>query len=205
MILHLIALDTWTQLAPGQPYAPESLQTEGFIHCTAGDALLIEVANTVYRSQPGEFLVLDIDETRVQAEVRWEAPAQSIAHPASSSTEPARAAATPPEAAAEFGLPDAASTEPAQATTLFPHIYGPLNRDAIVGVRYAVRAADGTFTGIEPIANTPAGLNLKTPSQLAGELVDATGEFSDALARFKDHVEARMDEMDKEIKSRLGD
>lgn len=195
MILHLIAQETWSQLASGQRYAPESLQTEGFIHCTAGDTLLIEVANAMYRSQPGEFLVLDIDETKVAAEVRWETPA----HPAAIAAE-----STAPEAAAEYGLPDAvAAGKPAPTATTFPHIYGPLNRDAIVGVRRAVRAADGAFTGIEPIANTAAGLNLKTPSQLAGELVDATGEFSDALARFKDHVEARMDEMDKEIKGRL--
>jgi len=196
MILHLISQQAWSQLAPGQPYAPESLQTEGFIHCTAGDALMIEVANALYRSHPGEFLVLDIDETKVAAEVRWEAPA----HPATITAE----AAAPPEAAAEYGLPDAAATgKPAQTTTTFPHIYGPLNRDAIVNIRRAVRAADGAFTGIEPMGNTDAGLNLKTPSQLAGELVNATGEFSEALARFKDHVEARMDEMDKEIKSRL--
>lgn len=196
MILHLIAEETWDQLAPDQPYSPESLQTEGFIHCTVGDALLIQVANAMYRSEPGAFLVLDIDERKVLAEVRWEAPA----HPAAITAEP-----TAPEAAAEYGLPDAATAgEPAPTATTFPHIYGPLNRDAIVGIRRAVRAADGTFTGIEPIASA-ASLNLKTPLQLAGELVDATGEFSDALARFKDHVEARMDEMDKEIKGRLGD
>jgi uncharacterized protein (DUF952 family) len=28
---------------------------------------------------------------------------------------------------------------------IFPHIYGPLNRDAIVAVRAAARAGDGTF------------------------------------------------------------
>lgn len=202
MILHLISEQAWSQLAPGQPYAPESLQTEGFIHCTAGDALLIEVANTVYRSHPGEFLVLDIDETKVAAEVRWEAPA----HPAEIAAESTGEASVPPEAAAEYGLPDAvAASEPAPTATTFPHIYGPLNREAVVGIRRAVRASDGKFIGIEPIGNIDAGLNLKTPSQLAGELVDATGEFSEALARFKDHVEARMDEMDKEIKGRLGD
>lgn len=194
MILHLVAETAWRQLAPGQPWAPESLGREGFIHCTAGDERLLEVANRLYRNQPGDFLVLDIDETKVTAEVKWEAAAL-----------PASSDSAPPEAAAEFGLPDAAATELAQASVTFPHIYGPLNRDAIVGVRRAVRTADGAFIGIEPASDTPAGLTLKTPSQLAGELVEATGEFSEALARFRDHVEARIDEMDKEIKSRLGD
>ena len=31
---------------------------------------------------------------------------------------------------------------------LFPHIYGPLNRDAIVGLRRAWRAADGTYLAV---------------------------------------------------------
>jgi uncharacterized protein (DUF952 family) len=31
---------------------------------------------------------------------------------------------------------------------LFPHIYGPLNRDAIVAVRPARRAADGTYLAV---------------------------------------------------------
>jgi uncharacterized protein (DUF952 family) len=31
---------------------------------------------------------------------------------------------------------------------LFPHIYGPLNRDAIVAARPARRAADGTFLAV---------------------------------------------------------
>ena len=31
----------------------------------------------------------------------------------------------------------------------FPHIYGPLNLDAVVGVRRAVRLADGAFASFE--------------------------------------------------------
>jgi uncharacterized protein (DUF952 family) len=31
----------------------------------------------------------------------------------------------------------------------YPHIYGPLNREAVVGVRRAVRLADGTFAAVE--------------------------------------------------------
>ena len=36
-----------------------------------------------------------------------------------------------------------------QLATVFPHIYGSTNRDAIVDVRQVLRSADGTFTGWE--------------------------------------------------------
>jgi uncharacterized protein (DUF952 family) len=37
---------------------------------------------------------------------------------------------------------------------IYPHIYGPLNRDAIVAVREVPRAPDGTFL---PLADEPSG------------------------------------------------
>jgi uncharacterized protein (DUF952 family) len=36
---------------------------------------------------------------------------------------------------------------------IYPHIYGALNRDAIVTVRLARRKADGTFLAPEPLSN----------------------------------------------------
>ena len=34
------------------------------------------------------------------------------------------------------------------ADRIYPHIYGPLNHDAVVDVRRAIRLADGSFAGI---------------------------------------------------------
>jgi uncharacterized protein (DUF952 family) len=205
MILHLVAKLEWEAKAADQPYTPKAFAQDGFIHCTQGEALLLQVANNFYKSVPGEFFVIAIDEHKVKAEVKWEAPqapAAGMAHATTSTTIEA-----PPEAKAEYGAEierGATSIPPAAAAPMFPHIYGPLNRDAIVNIRRMVRASDGTFTGYATLApSQPEGMNLKPASQLAQELLDATDGFSDALARYKDHVEAHMDELDKNIKDKL--
>jgi uncharacterized protein (DUF952 family) len=231
MILHLISKADWDALPANEPVRVKSLESEGFIHCTKGDDLMLQVANAFYKDRPGDFIVLEIDEAKVTAEVKWE-PAMPVTppevadeHEAPGAGEKAEGSGQraelmlPPEVKAEYGetlasdaAPDAApddprsmDTQPTEATPLFPHIYGPLNRDAIIGVRGLARAEDGTFTGYttrEPgIAGDPTNpLNLKTPSQMAQELLDATDEFSESLKRFKDSVEARMDQIDEKIK-----
>jgi len=200
MILHLVTADDWKAAPPDKPFVPTAYAADGFIHCTFGDALMLTVANRFYKSQPGEFLAIAIDETRVTAPVKWEAPAS----PGAVEAVEAPAAPLPPEAEAEFGA--------APAAPLFPHIYGPLNRDAILGARRLLREPDGSFSGYAPIGTpeeAPAAarptdptnpLNLKTAGQLANELVDATDEFSKSLDRYKDSIEARMAELDKKIK-----
>ena len=114
-IHHLVAAETYQALAPGEPYLPAAFAEHGFIHCTQDPASMAVVANLVFRDEPGTFLVLVIDPARVTSEVRFEPPS--------------------PPAAADSPL----------AGVLFPHIYGPLNRDAIISVRAAVRAPDGRF------------------------------------------------------------
>ena len=37
-----------------------------------------------------------------------------------------------------------------EAGPLYPHVYGPLTRDAVTGVRRARRDADGRFVGFDP-------------------------------------------------------
>ena len=313
MILHLVSKTEWNAKPANQPYVPDAFAKDGFIHCTQGDALLLEVANRFYKSVPGAFIVLNIDETKVTSPIRWEPsatvasstvpptaevpktaasttvppvavppntelPANPVAATTTATTattatppqaavtavktgEPAepgesnvpaeKAVELPPEVRAEFGTqsgtqndtPTAPPNAPAPAVPdtpapplqgspspqpqpqpqppqppLFPHIYGPLNRDAIVGIRRMVRASNGTFTGIvmlesappaqppqpsqpsQPPQAQPPQTRLKTPSELANELVDATGDFSEALSRYKDKIEAHMDELDKNIK-----
>lgn len=114
-ILHLIRAEDYNALAEGEPWQPESLATEGFIHCTAEPEVLLQVANSFYRQTSGDYLVLVIDPAKVTAPVKYEAPAQPAGP---------------------------------LANHLFPHIYGPLNREAIIAVRPTRRAADGTFLAV---------------------------------------------------------
>jgi uncharacterized protein (DUF952 family) len=105
MIYHILPAAVWQNQATDQPYRHASLQEEGFIHCTGEPSLLAEVANRYYRSAADEFVLLWIDETQVEAPVRWEPVGEHH----------------------------------------FPHIYGPLNLNAIVKIIPFPRAADGEF------------------------------------------------------------
>jgi len=54
-------------------YAPDSLRSEGFIHCST-PAQVIDTANRFYRGQE-DLVVLCIEESRLTAELKYEAPA----------------------------------------------------------------------------------------------------------------------------------
>ncbi|MBI3762527.1 MAG: DUF952 domain-containing protein [Chloroflexi bacterium] len=103
-------------LPAGEPYLPREFARDGFIHCTKELDVLLLVANNFYKETPGEMLVLVIDESKVTAQIKYEAP-----------------------------MPPASS---APDTHLFPHIYGPLNREAIVEIRVTRRAAGGAFVSV---------------------------------------------------------
>ena len=105
MIYHILSKAVWREQELTAPYRHASLSSEGFIHCTGDPVLLVWVANHYFEEQPGDFVILCIDETKVQAPVQWDQVGERQ----------------------------------------FPHIYGPLNRDAIVGVADFPRNALGKF------------------------------------------------------------
>ena len=73
MIVHIVKRGEWELAAGRGTYAPDSLQAEGFIHCST-PAQLIDTANRFYRGQ-NDLVVLCIEESRLKAELRYEAPA----------------------------------------------------------------------------------------------------------------------------------
>ena len=113
MIYHITTRGEWAAAQQAGRYRAASLDSEGFIHCSARRQVL-PVANLFYRGR-GVLLLLCIDESRLQAPLVWEAPA----HP-------------DPDMAGEF-----------DETDRFPHIYGELNPDAVVGLETLYERADG--------------------------------------------------------------
>ena len=85
---------------------------------------VLQVANRFYTGQNG-LVLLEVDPSRLRAELKFEAPV----HPASAAPLPG-------------------------SGQLFPHLYGPLNLDAVVAVYDFVPKAGGKFS-------LPAGLIAK--------------------------------------------
>jgi uncharacterized protein (DUF952 family) len=70
--MHIVERDEWGRAVVRGTYAPASLSDEGFIHCSTS-AQLIDTANRFYRGQD-DLVVLCIEESRLKAELRYEAP-----------------------------------------------------------------------------------------------------------------------------------
>ena len=116
-LCHIVKRSEWADAVKRRSYAPASLRAEGFIHCST-IAQVVDTVNRFYRGQHG-LVVLCIDESRLKAQLKYEAPAK----PYREST---------------------AHEEPA-AGEMFPHLYGELNVDAIVRVVELPCEADGSF------------------------------------------------------------
>jgi uncharacterized protein (DUF952 family) len=117
-IYHLVPASYYRAQPTGQAYRPATFAEEGFIHCTAGLPLLVKIANLYFASLPEELLILEIDPARLDAPLKFEAPIS----PTTSEDSP-------------IHDPD----------LLFPHIYGPLNREAIVKLFSLVRDETGRW------------------------------------------------------------
>ncbi|MCG8404519.1 MAG: DUF952 domain-containing protein [Phycisphaerales bacterium] len=104
-ILHIISRDDWERARIGTDYRGDTLDTEGFIHCSTRD----QIAKTANRFYPGrtDLLLLCIDPGRVTAEIRY---------------------------------------EPAENHERFPHIYGPLNLEAVERTIAFEPDQDGLFS-----------------------------------------------------------
>jgi uncharacterized protein (DUF952 family) len=70
LIFHLITTKHWEQISDKTDYAPESLSTEGFIHCSTAEQL-ITTANRFF-SEENELVILHVDSNIVTATIKYE-------------------------------------------------------------------------------------------------------------------------------------
>jgi uncharacterized protein (DUF952 family) len=73
MILHITSQSEWQSAQTRGAYIAPSLQTEGFIHCST-EKQVAHVANAFYRGR-SDLVLLVIDESKLESELKWEAPA----------------------------------------------------------------------------------------------------------------------------------
>ena len=104
MIYHIAERAAWPHAQWRGRYTAPSLEAEGFIHFSQREQIL-DVAHAFYRGR-SNLLLLCIDETKLEAELRWEAPAH----------------------------PHSADISAAPQVGRFPHLYGELNMDAVAEV-----------------------------------------------------------------------
>ena len=86
-------------------YKPKSIENDGFIHCSI-ESSVIPVANDYYRNENVAFLLLKIDPAKLTSEVKYE------------------------KAAPLKGM----KTDHLKSAPVFPHIYGPIDTQAIIGI-----------------------------------------------------------------------
>ena len=91
-IFHICPREAWEAAQQNGVYKAESLESEGFIHCSKAEQIA-GVANTFYKGIEG-LVLLHIAINKLQVEVRWEEVGEEV----------------------------------------YPHIYGPINLDAVVEV-----------------------------------------------------------------------
>jgi uncharacterized protein (DUF952 family) len=92
ILMHITPRLNWERAAHEGVYWAESLETEGFIHCSTPEQVL-RTANAFFQGQR-DLVVLRIDEAKVRAPIHWESPPDSDER--------------------------------------FPHLYGPLDVEAVI-------------------------------------------------------------------------
>lgn len=116
LILHITTRTAWDAAKAVGEYRAESLDGEGFIHFST-PAQVVGTASALYADRD-DLVLLIVDAAKVQAHLRWEAPAG-----------------------------------PGDPGEQFPHLYAPLDVQAVAAVVDFPRGADGSFTLPETVTS----------------------------------------------------
>lgn len=101
LIYHIVLPEIWEKFKDENFYEAESLQSEGFIHCSFAEQL-DDVLKRYYENQ-AEVLILTIETEKLMSEL---------------------------------------VNESSTGGEIYPHVYGEINRDAIVGIEEKILQAE---------------------------------------------------------------
>eukprot|EP00288_Rhodomonas_lens_P014703 CAMPEP_0177716752 /NCGR_PEP_ID=MMETSP0484_2-20121128/14671_1 /TAXON_ID=354590 /ORGANISM="Rhodomonas lens, Strain RHODO" /LENGTH=127 /DNA_ID=CAMNT_0019228791 /DNA_START=13 /DNA_END=396 /DNA_ORIENTATION=- len=116
IIYHMCSKAKWE--AAGDDYTPPTYEKDGFVHATKEASMLCGIANHFYKGEVGDWILLKISIAKLTHPVKWEAP---------------------------MAVGDKETNLKDDGGVQMPHIYGPINKPAVVEISPISREADGTF------------------------------------------------------------
>ena len=112
-LFHITSRAEWEDTQHREAYRAETLESEGFIHCSTIHQVL-SVADALFRGRQDLVLLL-IDSSKVREPIVYEAGAS------------------------------VGGTSVGETSERYPHLYGPLNREAVLSVYDLLSDAHGRF------------------------------------------------------------
>lgn len=104
MIFHITTPEQWQAAKNLGYYRTNSLEIEGFIHCSSNSQVM-KVAKTFYQDS-NDLIVLCVDSEKLTSQVKWEAPSH----------------------------PNNNSSLVCNQDEKFPHVYGVINLEAVAQI-----------------------------------------------------------------------
>jgi len=116
IVFHIALKDNFIQALNKNEYKPSDFNSDGFIHCTGEPDTTLVVLGDYFQQVMKEIVLIRIDLKKLTSTIKFEKPAPIVG----------------------------GGTNHFKEGLLFPHIYGALNIDSIVGIAI-VKKKDGVF------------------------------------------------------------
>jgi uncharacterized protein (DUF952 family) len=114
MIYHIVKEKDYLLQTKVENYLPENFHENGFVHCSSEESV-ISVANDYYSNVEDTLLLLKIDPEKLKSQTIYE------------------------QAVPEKGV----GTKHISTALVFPHVYGPINNSAVVGIGILQKQTEG--------------------------------------------------------------
>ncbi len=114
MIYHIVKEKDYLSQVREDSYMPVNMGDLGFVHCALEESV-IPVANDYYSNAEDKLILLEIDPLKLKSETRYEA-----------------------------AVPDkGVGTQHLNSSPVFPHVYGPIDNFAVVGIGVLLKVNNG--------------------------------------------------------------